>query len=90
LKLVAREPTSSSVSTSARSSRFPSPSDAAEAVSFSSGLVKRPTAHHAKRLDARSVSAHVAVSMKMERPAGVFSGSGIPTATPHPSGSTRP
>jgi hypothetical protein len=49
-----------------------------------SGFVKRPTAQTESRIDASSATAHVAATMRTERPAGVYSGSGTPTATVQP------
>ena len=89
LKLLASVPTSSSVSTRARSFRFPSPSVEAAAARLCKGFVKRPTAHTASTHEAASVTAHAAASRSIERPAGDPSGAGMPTATLHPEGSAR-
>src|SRR5215213_1261875 len=89
LKLCASEPTSSSVSTRARSRRFPSPSAEAEVTRLLIGFVKRPTAHTARKQDAMSVRHQAIASRSIERPAAVPSGAGTPTATLQPEGEVR-
>src|SRR2546423_3271280 len=89
LNLWAKSPTSSSVSTAARSCRCPSPKCEAVAASFSKGFVNRPTAHTPRKMEAMSTSDQVAAKTRIDSLETSLCLSGTPTATLHPEGLIR-